>query len=54
MKILPLPHKDGLEGIVLITEIIEQTKTNTVCFTYMWNLKKKTNEYNKTETDSQV
>ena len=41
-----------LEGIMLSE--ISQRKTNTVHFTYIWNLKNKTNEYNKTETDSQI
>ena len=32
---------------------INQRKTNTVCY-HMCNLKNKINEYNKTETDSQI
>jgi len=33
----------------MLTEI-SQRKTNTNVFTYMWNLKNKTNEYYNTET----
>ena len=40
-----------LEGIML-SEI--QKKTNTVNVTYMWNLKNKTSDCNKEETDSEI
>ena len=36
---------DNLEGSMLSE--VSQRKTNTVCFTYMWNFKnKQTNAYN--------
>ena len=43
-----------LEGIML-SEISQTEKDKYSVITYMWNLKNKTNnEYNKTETDSQI
>ena len=32
----------------------EISQTETFCFTYMWNLKYKSSEYNEKETDSQI
>ena len=43
----------NLEGIML-SEIGQTKKDKYSVITYMWNLKNKTNEHNKTETDSQI
>ena len=43
----------NLEGIML-SEIGQTEKDKYIVISYMWNLKNKTNEYNKTETDSQI
>ena len=40
-----------LEGIMLC-EISQTAKDKYSVITYMWNLKNKMNEYNKTETDT--
>ena len=42
-----------LEAIVL-DEISEMEKDILHGILYLWNLKKDTNEYSKTETDSQI
>ena len=42
-----------LEGIML-SEINQTEKNKYYIITYMWNLKNKTSEYNKKETDSQI
>ena len=42
-----------LEGFTL-SEISQRKKNTLYDITYTWNLKNKTNEYNKTETDSQI
>ena len=41
-----------LKGILLNER--RQRQTSDVYFTYMWNLKNKMNEYNRTETDSSM
>ena len=54
-EILPFATmRIDLEGIML-SEISQTEKDKYSVITYMWNLKNKTNnEYNKTETDSQI
>ena len=42
-----------LEGIML-SEISQTEKDKYIVISYMWNLKNKTNEYNKTEAESQI
>ena len=41
-----------LEGIML-SEMSDRERQRLYLITYMYNLKNKMNEYNKTETDSQ-
>ena len=41
------------EGI-MVSEISQTERQILYDITYMWNLKIKTNEFNKTETDSQI
>lgn len=36
----------------MVCEISQKKKTNTVYFTFVWNLTTKINKQNKTETDS--
>ena len=33
---------------------LSQTEKDKYCITYMWNLKNKTSEFNKKETDSYI
>ena len=42
----------NLEGIML-REMSDRERQIFYVITYMWNLKNKTNEYNKTETDTE-
>ena len=42
-----------LEGI-LLSEMSGRERQILYVFTYMWNLKKKTNKYNKPKSDSQI